>query len=41
MADSSDDMFKGNFLYENCSILIQISLKFVPQGAIDNKSVLV
>ena len=29
------------FLYESCIILIQISLKFVPKGSINNKPALV
>ena len=37
----SDDIFKRIFLNENVSILIQISLKLVSKGAIDNKSSLV
>ena len=36
-----DDIFKCIFLNENDRILIQISLKFVPKGSIDNKSALV
>ena len=31
-----DDIFKGIFLNENVSIFIQISLKFVPRGPINN-----
>ena len=31
-----DDNFKCIFLNEKLRILIQISLKFVPQGPIDN-----
>ena len=42
MADIlADDKFKRMFLNENASILIQVSLKFVPKGPIDNKSALV
>ena len=37
----ADDIFKRIFLNENVSILIQISLKFVPECPIDNKSALV
>ena len=36
----ADNIFKCIFLNENVSILIQISLKFVPKGPIDNKSAL-
>ena len=36
-----DCIFKRIFLDENCIILIQISLKFVPKGRMDNKTVLV
>ena len=32
----SDDIFKYIFLNKNDSFLIQISLKFVPRGPIDN-----
>ena len=32
----ADDIFKRIFLNENVGILIQISLKFVPKGSIDN-----
>ena len=32
----ADDVFKGIFLNENVWILLQISLKFVPKGPIDN-----
>ena len=35
------DIFKCNFMDENLCILIWISLKFVPEGPIDNKSTLV
>ena len=34
----ADDIFKCIFLNENVRILIQLSLKFVPKGPIDNKS---
>ena len=34
----ADDIFKGIFSNENVRISIQISLKFVPNGPIDNKS---
>ena len=34
-------IFKCFFLNENCCILIEISLKFVPNGPIDNKPALV
>ena len=37
----ADDIFKCIFLNENGTILIQISLKFVPKSPIDNKPVLV
>ena len=37
----ADYIFKFIFSYENCRILIKISLKFVPRGPINNKSVLV
>ena len=32
-----DDIFNSVVLSENCSILIQISLKYVPKGPINNK----
>ena len=37
----ADDIFKHIFLNENVRILIQISLKCVPKGPIDNKPALV
>ena len=37
----ADDIFKRIFLNENVRISIQISLKFVPKGPIENKSALV
>ena len=37
----ADDIFKSIFLNENVKISMQISLKFVPIGPIDNKSALV
>ena len=37
----TDDIFKHIFFNENVRISIQISLKFVPNGPIDNKSALV
>ena len=37
----ADNILKCIFLNENVSILIQISVKFVPKGPIDNKSALV
>ena len=37
----ADDSFKCIFLNENDRIRVQISLKFVPRGSIDNKSALV
>ena len=37
----ADNIFKCIFLNENDRILIQISLKFVPAGPIDNKTALV
>ena len=40
-AISADDIFKCIFFNENTTILIQISLKSVPKGPIDNKSALV
>ena len=36
-----DDIFKRIFLNENCFILMKISLKFVPQGPINNIPALV
>ena len=36
----ADDIFKVIVLNENCSILIKFSLKFSPNGPIDNKSTL-
>ena len=36
-----DDIFKCIFLNEKFFVSIQISLKFVPKGPIDNKSVFV
>ena len=42
MADIlADDIFKCIFLNENVRISIQISLKFVPKGRIDNNLALV
>ena len=40
-AISADGIFKCIFLNENVRIFIQISLKFVPKGSIDNKPALV
>ena len=37
----ADDIFKGIFVNERFCISIQISLKFVPKGSVDNKSALV
>ena len=37
----ADDIFKCIFLNENEKILIPISLKFVPDGPIDNNQALV
>ena len=37
----ADDIFKHIFFIENIRIWIQISLKFVPLGLIDNTSTLV
>ena len=37
----ADNIFKHIFLNENIRIAIQISLKFVPEGPVDNKSALV
>ena len=40
-ATPADDIFKSIFLNENDRIPIQISLKFVAQGPIDNNRALV
>ena len=40
-AISADDIFKCIFVNENHRILIEISLKFVPRGPIDNKLALI
>ena len=40
-AISEDDISKCIFMNEKFCILIQISLKFVPKGPIDNKSALI
>ena len=37
----ADDILKRIFLNENVRIFLQISLKFVPKGPIDNESALV
>ena len=37
----ADDTLKHVFLKQNFSVLIEISLKFVPKGLINNKSSLV
>ena len=37
----ADNISKLIFLDEDCCIFIQISLKFVPRGPIDDKSALV
>ena len=37
----ADDIFKRSFFNQNVCILNEISLKFVSDGRIDNKSVLV
>ena len=37
----ADNIFKGIFLNENLRILIQISLKFVPQVLVNNNPSLV
>ena len=37
----ADDSLELIFLYQNCCILLQISLTFVPKGSIDNKPALV
>ena len=37
----ADDIFKCIFLNEKVKILIEISLKFVPKGLIDNNQALV
>ena len=39
--DKMDDIFKCIFFNENISILIQISLKFVPKGPFDKNAALV
>ena len=39
--DFADDMFKCIFLNENIWIPIEISLKFVPKGSINNNPALV
>ena len=41
MAILADDIFKCIFVNENGRILIQISLKLVPKGSIDNLPALV
>ena len=42
MADHlAEDIFKCIFLNENYGVLVEISLKFVSKGVIDNKSALV
>ena len=40
-ANLADDIFKCSFMNEKFFISIRISLKFVPRGAIDNRSALV
>ena len=37
----ADDIFKGIFLNENVWISLKISLKFIPEGAVDNIAALV
>ena len=37
----ADEIFKSIFFNEDISILIKISMKFVPRGPVDNKSALV
>ena len=37
----ADSIFKFIFFYDNCCILIQISLKYVPKDPIDDKTALV
>ena len=37
----TDDIFRCIFMNENFGILIEISLKFVPMGPIDNNQALV
>ena len=37
----ADDIFKCNFLYRNCPILIDMSLKFVPKVTLNGNPVLV
>ena len=37
----ADDIFRCNFVNEKFCILIEISLKFVPKGPIDNNPALV
>ena len=39
-SDFADDMFRFIFVNEKFYILIKTSLKFVPNGQIDNKSAL-
>ena len=41
MAAIFSDIFKAVFFYGNCCILIEISLKFVPHGPIDDIPTLV
>ena len=41
LAVMANDIFKLILINEKLRILIQISLKFVPKGQIDNKSALV
>ena len=36
-----DNIFKVIFFYENCWVLFQISLKYIPNGAINNNPALV
>ena len=37
----TDDIFRGIVVNEKCGILMEISLKFVPKGPIDNNPALV
>ena len=36
-----DNIFKSIFLYKNCYILVQISMKYVPKGSIKNMPALI
>ena len=41
LGDFADDIFKCIYLNENMQFFIKISLKFVPNGPVDNISALV